>query len=262
MLLNPGIFKVGNPSPWMLALTGPSTTETFPWPERPGASNNFRRSFRRSKASKLISVTLNEQTHQISCGIKKYWKIIYIKHIKQRGVLHFLQMRIPFLHQMSQSRQEISPQKMHPKKKPDGIHRAPSRILSAKSPFWNLLPRFSCCHQTPGEWERATDNVCVYISFTNWVFALSKRNTSWLLQCFANKCNISHWLHGNDLALMFQAQNNLFRKTIQGSLNWILLYPFLWKSQGFKQLHGTWLHSSAPKALPSLFGSQEADIMP
>lgn len=196
MLLNPGIFKVGNPSPWMLALTGPSTTETFPWPERPGASNNFRRSFRRSKASKLISVTLNEQTHQISCGIKKNWKIIYIyiyiKHIKQRGVLHFFtNANSIFTSNVPKSTGNFA-SKNASKKKPDGIHRAPSRILSAKSPFWNLLPRFSCCHQTPGEWERATNNVCVYISFTNWVFALSKRNTSWLLQCFANKCNISH----------------------------------------------------------------------
>ena len=42
---------------------------------------------------------------------------IYISNIlNKEACFIFLQMRIPFLHQMSQSRQEISPQKMHPKK--------------------------------------------------------------------------------------------------------------------------------------------------
>lgn len=181
----PWIFEVGNPHGcWHSAFTGRITTETFTWPERPGASNNFRRSFRRSKASKLISVTfMSKLLSDLRWDKKKYQKN-HIKHIKQRVVLYFLQMPIPFLHQMSQSRQEISPQKCI-QKKPEGIHRAPSRILSAKSPFWNLLPRFSCCHQTPGEWHRATDNVCVYISFTNWVMGGYSTNKT------ATFCNVS-----------------------------------------------------------------------
>ena len=69
-------------------LRGQALLKPSPWPERPGASNNFRRSFRRSKASKLISVTF------MSKLISDLW---WDKKICKRIILNILNKESCFI---------------------------------------------------------------------------------------------------------------------------------------------------------------------